>query len=360
MLGAIIGDICGSIYEFDPIEVREFSLMKYGVDFTDDSVLTVAVADAILYNKDFAITIKRYAQTYPGRGYGGRFYDWIDSESLEPYGSYGNGSAMRVSAVGFYYDTVDEVLEKAKQSAEVTHNHKEGIKGAQAVALAIFLARTNHTKEEIKNEIETRFNYDLSRTLEEIEKNYSFNETCQGSVPEAIMAFLESTDFESAIKNAIWLKGDADTQACMAGAIAEAFYKEIPQYLKDKAFEIIPKEFKKIIDEFYIAINSNNNIYNNTIKQIQLYFHKLINERMNEFGIKNDIKLPELNSKQINLEKNMYFPINGMYGGFSYWFELKNDELELISESWSRIAGGSGERHIINKNGCILVDEGFV
>lgn len=360
MLGAIIGDICGSIYEFYPIEVKDFSLMKYGVDYTDDSVLTIAVADAILYNKDFAVTIKRYAKKYQGRGYGGRFHSWIYSESLEPYNSYGNGSAMRVSAVGFYYDTIEEVLEKAKQSAEVTHNHWEGIKGAQAIALAIFLARTNHTKEEIKNKIQTRFNYDLNRTLDEIERNYHFNETCQGSVPEAITAFLESTNFESAIKNAIWLKGDADTQACMAGAIAEAYYKEIPQYLKDKAFEKIPNEFKEIIDEFYTVISKDTNIHNKTIKQIEASFHNLINERANKLIIKYNIKLPQLNSKQINLSKKMYFPIDGMYGGFSYWFELKNDNLELISESWCRVVGGSGQRHTINEDGYKLTDEGFV
>jgi ADP-ribosylglycohydrolase len=251
MLGAIIGDICGSIYEFDPVKLNDFTLMLGDVRFTDDSVLTIATADSILNNKDFVINYKKYANDYPFRGYGGRFQRWAWSKSLEPYGSYGNGSAMRVSAVGFYYNNIDDVLEKARQSAEVTHNHIEGIKGAQAIVLAIFLARTNHTREQIKDEIENRFNYNLSRKLADIDKNYCFNETCQGTVPEAIIAFLESTDFESAIKNAILLRGDADTQACMAGAIAEAYYKEIPQYLKDKAFEIIPKEFRDILDEFY-------------------------------------------------------------------------------------------------------------
>jgi ADP-ribosylglycohydrolase len=247
MLGAIIGDICGSVYEFAPVENYNFPLLREDSKYTDDTVLTIAVADAILNNSDFAISIKKYAREYPGKGYGRKFNDWIYSELYTPYGSYGNGSAMRVSAVGFYYNSIDEVLQKAKESAEVTHNHWEGIKGAQATALAVYLAKTNHSKKEIKKEIETRFNYDLNRTLVEIERNYCFNETCQGSVPEAIIAFLESKDYETAIRNAIWLKGDADTQACIVGGIAEAFYGNIPSYMVDKAFEVLPREFLKII-----------------------------------------------------------------------------------------------------------------
>jgi len=250
MLGAIIGDICGSIYEFRSVEEYNFSLITDKSTFTDDTVLTIAVADSIVNNFDFASTIKKYALNYPNRGYGGRFHDWIYSDNLEPYGSFGNGSAMRVSSVGFYYNSIDEVLKKAKQSAEITHNHWEGIKGAQATALAIYLARMGSSKEQIKYEIETRFNYDLNRTLKEIESNYHFNETCQGSVPEAIIAFLESKNYETAIRNAIWLKGDADTQACIAGGIAEAYYKNIPKVLIDKAFEILPRDFLKIIYQY--------------------------------------------------------------------------------------------------------------
>ena len=250
MLGAIIGDICGSVYEFNPAVGYRFPLLLEESYFTDDTVLTIAVTDSIINNLDFASTIKKYAKDYPNKGYGNRFNDWVYSDTLEPYFSYGNGSAMRVSSIGFYYNSIDEVLEKAKQSAEVTHNHWEGIKGAQATALAIFLARTGNSKNRIKMEIENRFNYNLNRTLEEIEKNYHFNETCQGSVPEAIIAFLESDSYESAIRNAIWLKGDADTQACIAGGIAEAYYKKIPQYLIDKAFEIVPREFLKIIYQY--------------------------------------------------------------------------------------------------------------
>ena len=251
MLGAIIGDICGSIYEFSSLKTDSFNLMAEGVDFTDDTVLTIAIADAIMHDFDFARTVKNYAMHYENRGYGGRFYDWIYSDLYRPYLSYGNGSAMRVSSVGFYYDTVDDVLEKAKQSAQITHNHIEGIKGAQAVALSIFLARKGHTKEQIRYEIEKRFSYDLSRTLKECAQGYTFDVTCQGSVPEAIIAFLDSTDFESAIKNAILLKGDSDTQACIAGGIAEAYYKKIPTRLHRKAYELLPKEFVAIIKQFY-------------------------------------------------------------------------------------------------------------
>lgn len=255
MIGAIIGDIAGSVYEFDSVETNDFELMNDDVFFTDDTILTVAVADAIINDKCFGINIKKYSRVYPNRGYGDRFQQWIYSDSLEPYNSYGNGSAMRVAPIGYYYNSIEDVLNKAKNSAVVTHNHIEGIKGAQAVALAIFLARTNHTKEKIKHEIENRFNYNLSRKLKDIEKNYYFDETCQGSVPEAIISFLESTDFESSIKNAIWLKGDADTQACIAGAIAEAYYKEIPRKLITKALDILPKEFIVTIDNFYKTID---------------------------------------------------------------------------------------------------------
>lgn len=250
MLGAIIGDIAGSVYEFYPVERTDFPLFTPQSKFTDDTVLTIAVADAFIHNKDMAKTIQNYAREYEGRGYGGKFFSWIYDENPEPYGSYGNGSAMRVSSAGWLGNDINEVLELAYKSAAVTHNHVEGIKGAQAVALAIFLARKGSSKYAIQDEISERFNYDLSRSLSEIEKDYAFNETCQQSVPEAITAFLYSDDYESAIRNAIWLKGDADTQASIAGSIAEAFYKEIPQELKNKAYELLPKEFVVTLYEF--------------------------------------------------------------------------------------------------------------
>ena len=256
ILGAIIGDICGSIYEFNPVNSKdEIVLMKKGVKFTDDTVLTMAIADSIINKRNYVDNLIKFYQNYPnGMGYGKRFFRWVISKEHKPYGSYGNGSAMRVSPVGFYFNSTEEVLVESKRSAEITHNHIEGIKGAQAVALSIYLARNNYTKEQIKNEITKRFNYNLDFTVDNLSLNNHHNETCQRSVPEAIVAFLESTSYVSAIKNAIWLRGDADTQACIAGAIAEAFYREIPEELKTKALELIPDEFIEILTKFYKEI----------------------------------------------------------------------------------------------------------
>lgn len=256
MLGAIIGDICGSIYEFNPVNSKdEIVLMKKGVKFTDDTVLTMAIADSIINKRNYVDNLIKFYQNYPnGMGYGKRFFRWVISKEHKPYGSYGNGSAMRVSPVGFYFNSTEEVLVESKRSAEITHNHIEGIKGAQAVALSIYLARNNYTKEQIKDEITKRFNYNLDFTVDNLSLNNHHNETCQRSVPEAIVAFLESTSYVSAIKNAIWLRGDADTQACIAGAIAEAFYREIPEELKTKALELIPDEFIEILTKFYKEI----------------------------------------------------------------------------------------------------------
>lgn len=256
MLGAIIGDICGSIYEFNPVNSKdEIVLMKKGVKFTDDTVLTMAIADSIINKRNYVDNLIKFYQNYPnGMGYGKRFFRWVISKEHKPYGSYGNGSAMRVSPVGFYFNSTEEVLVESKRSAEITHNHIEGIKGAQAVALSIYLARNNYTKEQIKNEITKRFNYNLDFTVDNLSLNNHHNETCQRSVPEAIVAFLKSTSYVSAIKNAIWLRGDADTQACIAGAIAEAFYREIPEELKTKAMELIPDEFIEILTKFYKEI----------------------------------------------------------------------------------------------------------
>ena len=250
MIGAIIGDICGSVYEFNPVKSSDFELMADGVTYTDDTVLSVAVADAVLYDKPFAKTIKEYAKRYPDMSYGHRFRKWVNSESLEPYNSFGNGSAMRVAAIGFYYNDEESVLEAARKSAEVTHNHPEGIKGAQAIALGIFLAREAYSKKRIKEELESHFGYNLSRSVEMVAANYGFNETCQGSVPEAIIAFLDSKDFESAIRNAIMLKGDADTQACMAGALAQAYYGDIPIYMKEKMYKLLPQDLHRVVKAF--------------------------------------------------------------------------------------------------------------
>jgi ADP-ribosylglycohydrolase len=250
MIGAIAGDMLGSLYERYPIKHKDFDLLVSG--FTDDTVLTVAVADAILSGGDLAEFIKRYAQLYPHAGYGGTFRKWMWSWENKPYNSFGNGSAMRVSPVGFAFNTASDVLNYAKRSAEVTHNHPEGIKGAQATALAIFLARKGKTKENIQEEISTRFGYDLDRNLDAIRPNYRFDVSCQGSVPESIIAFLESSSYVDAVKNAISLGGDSDTMACIAGGIAQAYYKHIPADIISKVWEKLPTDLLAVIDRFNV------------------------------------------------------------------------------------------------------------
>jgi ADP-ribosylglycohydrolase len=255
MLGAIVGDIVGSIYEFNNHRSKAFPLFGGACDFTDDSVLTVAVADCLMNQGNYAEYIKNYARKYPNRGYGGRFAQWIRFESMEPYNSWGNGSAMRVSSIGFAFNTLPLVLAESKKSAEVTHNHSEGIKGAQATAVAIYMARKGQTKEQIKAAITKSFGYDLDRTLDEIRPIYKFNESCQETVPEAIIAFLESTDFEDAIRNGISLGGDSDTLTCITGGIAEAFYGGVPQDIAEKALSYLPKEMREVVEEFRTRYN---------------------------------------------------------------------------------------------------------
>jgi len=250
MLGAIAGDIIGSVYEWDPIKTTEFDLFQDRCTFTDDTVLTAATAEAIIGSINYAGAYKDFGRRYPGRGYGGNFGMWLASEDAGPYNSWGNGSAMRASPIGFAFDSVDEVLAQAKQSAEVTHNHPEGVKGAQAAALAVYLGRTGTDLEQIKDEIAGRFDYDLDRTLDNIRLAYSFNESCQGTVPEAIIAFLESEDFEDAIRKAISLGGDSDTLACITGGIAQAYYKEIPPEIVNEVQNRLPTELLDIVKRF--------------------------------------------------------------------------------------------------------------
>jgi len=251
MIGAIGGDIIGSSYEFFSVKLTDFKLFTLESRFTDDTVLTVAVADCILNGKSYAATIKEYGRRYPNAGYGNMFAEWLDSDYSRPYNSYGNGSAMRVSPIGFAFTTLNSVLEEARKSAEVTHDHPEGLKGAQAVASAIYLARKGYSKNAIKDYVEENFEYDLHRTLDEIRPNYGFEETCQGSVPESIIAFLESTDYEDAVRKAISLGGDSDTQACMTGGIAQAYYKQIPEYITERVREILNPEMLDIVDQFH-------------------------------------------------------------------------------------------------------------
>ncbi len=272
MYGAILGDIIGSPYEFDEnnIKTKEFPLFRFDSEFTDDSVMTIAVADALLRirtendehideddreAKDrFIMTqsLKRWGNTYPDAGYGVRFIKWLRSGE-GPYGSYGNGSAMRVSPTGWLYGSMEETMQMAELSAVVTHDHPEGIKGAKAVAAAIYLARTGASKSEIKTYIESEFGYDLSRTCDEIRPSYHHVETCQATVPEAVTAFLEGQDFEDVIRTAVSLGGDCDTLTCIAGSMAEAFYGVSEDFVKE-CEKRLPGDMREIIGKFYCKI----------------------------------------------------------------------------------------------------------
>lgn len=250
LMGAIAGDVIGSRFEFNATKRTDFTLFDPACDFTDDSVLTVAIADAILNGNDFLNRVRSYGIHYPHRGYGNNFKHWLYSDTTAPYNSYGNGSAMRVSPVGWAFDSVEEVLSQAEASAAITHNHPEGVKGAQAVALAIFMARKGSTRSEIKQELISRFQYNLNQTLDEIRPLYQFEVSCQESVPQSILAFLESNSTEDAIRKAISLGGDADTQACIAGSIAEAFYGDIPKDLEHRVKHLLPAEFIQVLEQF--------------------------------------------------------------------------------------------------------------
>lgn len=250
MLGAIAGDIIGSVYEHRPVKTTEFPLFQRQSRFTDDTVMTVAVGHAILERADYGASLKAFGRKYPHAGYGRAFYHWIFEPGVTPYNSWGNGSAMRVSPVGLAFDDADTVLKEARRSAEVSHNHPEGIKGAQAVALAVFLARRGDSRESIREEIENRFAYNVARTVDEIRPAYHFDVSCQGSVPEAIVAFLDSHDYEDAVRKAISLGGDSDTLACIAGGIAHAFYRSVSSSIISRVREIMPEDLLSIVDRF--------------------------------------------------------------------------------------------------------------
>jgi ADP-ribosylglycohydrolase len=252
IIGAIAGDIIGSVYEWHNVKAVDFDLFCHKSTFTDDSVLTLATMDAIINKKDYTESYQAFGKKYPHRGYGGNFYSWIYSNNPKPYNSWGNGSAMRVSPVGWYGNSIDEVMAEAQKSAEVTHNHPEGIKGAQSTAVGIYMARSRKNKEEIKKFITDTFGYDLNRKIDDIRPNYEFDVSCQGSVPEAIIAFLESTDFENAIRLAISIGGDSDTIACIAGGLAEAYYQKIPDDIIENVLGILPQDLVKIVEDFSI------------------------------------------------------------------------------------------------------------
>ncbi len=276
MLGSICGDVLGSIYEceckkYD--DIFKIKLMTGSESFTDDTVLTAAIADWLLHDvgkdKGNWITqkealIKKIAtyagELYRGRGYGGQFVTWVAKYQLlresAPYNSFGNGSAMRVGPVGWWFDTLEETRRYAILTAEITHNHMEGIRGAEAVASAIYLARTGNSKKEIQSFIKKNFKYHLSDSMEKARKKHEWSVTCQECVPAAIIAFLESTDYESAVRNAISLGGDSDTIAAITGSIAEAYYKEIPHEIKEFCIEKLDPHMKGIVKEFYSKIST--------------------------------------------------------------------------------------------------------
>lgn len=246
MLGAIAGDIIGSYYEHSRMKFYDFKLFQSRSKFTDDTVMTLAVARWLLecaedgHPKDKLISImQELGREYPRAGYGYRFNKWLNSEDPQPYNSWGNGGAMRVSPVGLYAETLDQALDLAKRSAEVSHNHPEGIKGAQAVAAAVWMAKHGHSKDKIRDCIISQFQYDLNRTVEEIRPEYLWEISSQGSVPEAIICFLDGKDFEDTIRLAISLGGDADTMACIAGAISACIYP-IPQEIEEECKRRLP------------------------------------------------------------------------------------------------------------------------
>jgi type I restriction enzyme M protein len=250
LLGAIAGDMIGSRFEHHAHKSTDFELFTERSQFTDDTVLTIAVADAILNNRAYKEALLGWGRRYPHSGFGGAFRDWLQQEDPDPYNSFGNGSAMRVSAVGWAFDTAEEVLKQAEASAAPSHNHPEGIKGAQATALGVFLARKGWSKEDIRDEISSRFGYDLSRSVDEIRPGYRFDVTCQGTLPAALVAFLDSESFEGAIRLAISLGGDADTLAAITGAIAEAFYGGVPEEIMQEVKTRLPKELWGVVDVF--------------------------------------------------------------------------------------------------------------
>lgn len=326
MYGAILGDIIGSPFEFDRGDkTKDFKLFSRRSHFTDDSVMTLAVCEALLKVgqdatvkeiEDAVITsMQSWGRRYPHEGYGGYFRCWLTARHPEPYNSFGNGSAMRVSAAGWLYDSLEKTRVVAKATANVTHNHPEGIKGAESTASAIFMARNGSSKEEIKKYIENEFHYDLNRTLDEIRPSFHMHETCQKTVPEAIIAFLEAKDFEDAIRNAVSLGGDTDTLGAITGSIAEAYFG-IPEALRSECRNRINKDMRDVVDTFYSLVrkddspNTNqmiekaiNQYYVHNDKEGMILFMNMMINAMNqggEFIVPYITKNPFLSKEQIN------------------------------------------------------------
>ncbi len=250
MLGAIAGDIIGSPHEFDAVKDTGFTLFTEGCRFTDDTVLTAATAFSLMTDGDYAENYRIFGRLYPLAGYGAAFKEWLEAEEPVPYGSWGNGSAMRVSPIGFALDDEAEVLAEAKRSAIVTHDHPEGVKGAQAVALAVLRARQGMAPADLRAELTERFGYDLDRTADDIRPAYAFDVSCQGSVPEALVCALEGDDWEACVRLAVSLGGDADTQACVAGAVAQARFGGVPAEIEDRVRTILPRHVLDIVEDF--------------------------------------------------------------------------------------------------------------
>lgn len=252
MLGAISGDIIGSLYESSPVKTEDFELFHRYSRFTDDTVMTVAVAESILLKNSYAENMQKWGRKYPDAGYGISFYHWIFEDEPKPYNSWGNGAAMKVSPIGLAFNNIETVKAEAERSVIASHDHPEGIRGAKAVASAVYYARIFKEKNKIKDLIELECGYNLNRKTSEIREKYSFDVSCQGSVPEAIIAFLDSNSYEDAVRKAISLGGDSDTQACIAGGIAEAFYGGVPIEIEVEARKRLPDDMLKVIDEFYL------------------------------------------------------------------------------------------------------------
>ena len=252
-MGAIAGDIIGSSREFCPIKTKDFKLFDSYSTFTDDTVMTLAIASWLIKDKTstkiLISEIKRFGLKYPDAGYGSMFRQWLSQDNPESYGSWANGSAMRVSPVAWVADSLSETQKLAEMSAKVTHSHPEGVKGALATADAIFLARMGSSKEEIKEHIEYSYDYDLNREIDDIRPNYKFDVSCQGSVPESIICFLQATDFEDTIRNAVSLGGDADTQAAIAGSIASAYW-EVPPEIAEKSLLCLDSNLFEVLIKF--------------------------------------------------------------------------------------------------------------
>lgn len=257
LFGAIAGDIIGSVYEHSPIKTTDFPLWSLGCRFTDDTVLTIAVAEALLEGRDYTEVFREYYERYPNAGYGGSFRQWARSHNPEPYGSWGNGSAMRVSPVGWWFQSLDDTLAEAERSASVTHSHVDGIAGAKAVAGCIFLARKGAGKEELHAYVEDNF-YTLPEAVSAIRPHSFFDVSCSGTVPPAILCALEGNDVETAIRLAVSLGGDSDTLACIAGSIAEALNGGVPSVISDRAKLYLTPALEKVVDRFAAHMNRHN------------------------------------------------------------------------------------------------------